>query len=96
MATTVSRINITLPKELISELRGSIPKRERSRIIAKALGEEIAKMKSVKKIIVKLLLIYSTILKKRLRKTDKSIIELTTKKYIGAENLHKLPIINVL
>ena len=45
MATTVSRINITLPKELISELRGSIPKRERSRIIAKALGEEIAKMK---------------------------------------------------
>ena len=45
MATTVSRINITLPKELISELRESIPKRERSRIIAKALGEEIAKMK---------------------------------------------------
>ena len=45
MATTVSRINITLPKELISELRGSIPKRERSRVIAKALGEEIAKMK---------------------------------------------------
>ncbi|OGH39084.1 MAG: hypothetical protein A3B44_03230 [Candidatus Levybacteria bacterium RIFCSPLOWO2_01_FULL_38_21] len=48
MATTVSRINITLPKELISELRGSIPKRERSRIIAKALGEEIAKMKREK------------------------------------------------
>ena len=45
MTTTVSRINITLPKNLIVDLKEAIPERERSRVIAEALKEKIARMK---------------------------------------------------
>lgn len=45
MATTVSRINITLPKNLIVDLKKAIPERERSRVIAEALKEKITRMK---------------------------------------------------
>jgi len=45
MATTISRINITLPKNLVDELKKSTPPRTRSKIIAEALAEKIAKMK---------------------------------------------------
>lgn len=45
MATTVSRLNITLPSNLVSDLKEIIPTRERSKIIAEALKEKIARMK---------------------------------------------------
>ncbi|MEK7581696.1 MAG: hypothetical protein AAB512_05460 [Patescibacteria group bacterium] len=45
MTNVVSRINITLPKELIVELKKTIPPRYRSAIIASALSEKIADMK---------------------------------------------------
>lgn len=45
MTTTISRINITLPKNLATELRKVIPERERSKIIAEALKEKITRMK---------------------------------------------------
>lgn len=45
MATTVSRINITLPKSLIIDVKKVIPERERSRVIAEALKEKIARIK---------------------------------------------------
>jgi len=45
MATTVTRINITLPKNLASELKEVIPARERSKVITEALKERIARMK---------------------------------------------------
>lgn len=45
MATTVSRINITLPKDLIADLKKVIPPRERSRVITEALKAKIAKAK---------------------------------------------------
>lgn len=45
MATTVSRINITLPKSLIIDVKKTIPERERSRVIAEVLKEKITRMK---------------------------------------------------
>jgi hypothetical protein len=45
MTTTVSRINITLPKNLVEELKKVIPPRERSKVIAEALRRRIATMK---------------------------------------------------
>jgi len=45
MTNVVARINITLPKELILELKKTVPPRYRSSIIASALSEKIADMK---------------------------------------------------
>lgn len=45
MTNVVSRINITLPKELILELKKTVPPRYRSSIIASALSEKIADIK---------------------------------------------------
>lgn len=45
MAITVSRINITIPKNLVEELKKTVPRRERSKVITEALKEKIAKMK---------------------------------------------------
>lgn len=48
MSTNVSRVNITLPKDLVSDLRDTIPARERSKIISEALKKEIAMIKREK------------------------------------------------
>lgn len=45
MSITVSRINITLPKNLIIDLKKAIPERKRSRVITEVLKEKIARMK---------------------------------------------------
>lgn len=45
MATTVIRLNITLPRNLVSDLKDTIPERERSKVIAEALREKIARIK---------------------------------------------------
>ena len=45
MTNIVARINITLPKELILELKKTVPPRYRSSMIASALSEKIADMK---------------------------------------------------
>lgn len=45
MTNIVARINITLPKDLILELKKTVPPRYRSSVIAGALSEKIAKMK---------------------------------------------------
>lgn len=45
MATTVIRLNITLPRNLVSDLKDTFPERERSKIIAEALKEKITRMK---------------------------------------------------
>ncbi len=43
------RINITLPHDLIKDLRISIPSRGRSRFIAGAVKEKLAKKRNLKK-----------------------------------------------
>lgn len=48
MSINVSRINITLPKDLVSDLRDTIPARERSKVISEALKKEIAMIKREK------------------------------------------------
>ena len=45
MTTIVSRINITLSKELIAELKKTVPKRKRSKLIAEALEEKLTTIK---------------------------------------------------
>jgi len=45
MSTNVSRINITLPKDLAADFREIISPRERSKVIAEALKEKIARIK---------------------------------------------------
>lgn len=45
MTNVVSRVNITLPKDLLEELRKTVPARYRSSVIASAVSEKIARMK---------------------------------------------------
>lgn len=45
MARTVARINITLPIDLVTELKETISLRARSRLIAEAVKEKLAEMK---------------------------------------------------
>lgn len=42
MASTVTRLNITLPSDLVVELRETVSPRARSRLIAEALREKLA------------------------------------------------------
>lgn len=48
MSTNVSRINITLPTDLAEDLRKTISSRERSKVIAEAVKEKIARIKREK------------------------------------------------
>ena len=45
MSTNVTRVNITLPKTLLADLKRVIPERERSMVIAEVLKERIARMR---------------------------------------------------
>lgn len=45
MATTVTRINITIPKNLFEDLKNNFPKRFRSKVISDALKEKMTKIK---------------------------------------------------
>ena len=45
MSITVTRINITLPTNLVGELKKLVPERKRSEVIASALTERIARIK---------------------------------------------------
>lgn len=47
--TMQTRINITLPEELVRVLRRSIPKRKRSKFIAETLKEKLAKRRSLER-----------------------------------------------
>lgn len=44
-----TRINITLPEELVRDLRRTIPKRKRSKFIATTLKEKLKKKKNLKR-----------------------------------------------
>lgn len=43
------RINITLPRDLASDLRRTIPVRSRSKFISRALSEKLTKRKNLEK-----------------------------------------------
>lgn len=45
MSITVTRINITLPTNLVGELKKLVPERKRSELIASALAERIVRIK---------------------------------------------------
>ena len=45
MSTTVARVNITVPEDLLRELKKTVPKRARSKVIADALRKEMARIK---------------------------------------------------
>lgn len=47
------RINITLPAELASDLRKSIPERSRSKFIAEALRDRLNKKKNLERDLIK-------------------------------------------
>lgn len=44
MVSTVTRLNITLPSDLVVELRETVPPRARSRLIAEAVREKLAEI----------------------------------------------------
>lgn len=48
-----TRINITLPQELVKQLRAEIPKRQRSGFIARTLQENLKKQKAIKEQLIK-------------------------------------------
>lgn len=50
---TTLRINITLPSEIVRDLRRSIPLRKRSKFIAETLRENLAKKISIKQELIK-------------------------------------------
>lgn len=47
------RMNITLPEDLASELRRTIPERSRSKYIAQALRERLTKKKNLERDLIK-------------------------------------------
>lgn len=75
------RVNITLPTELILELRRSIPERSRSKYIAEAVKERLSKRKDLKKNLIKSLKAQEAI--------SREIME--DFKYVDAEAFEKLP-----
>lgn len=48
MTTIVSRVNITLPKKLLEDLRLAVPKRARSKLIAEMLEEKLTEVRREK------------------------------------------------
>lgn len=50
MAILISRLDMTLPMELLSEFKKTVPKRKRSSFIAKILREELAEIKCMRAI----------------------------------------------
>ena len=50
---TMTRINITLPEELVRDLRKTIPARKRSQYITSALKEKLDKKRRVQRELVK-------------------------------------------
>lgn len=77
----MQRINITLPDELVRDLRRSIPARFRSRFIAEAVKGRLDKKKNFKKEWIKAL--------KANREFYKKVAE--EWKYVDAEAFEKLP-----
>ena len=75
------RINITMPIDLIRDLRRNIPEKSRSGYITKLVQKDLKRKKSLKRDLIRSL--------KASRKLDKQIME--DFKYADAETLKYIP-----
>lgn len=69
------RINITLPNDLIRDLRTSIPSRGRSKFIAEAVKEELEKKRNLKRDLIKSLKANSKLYKKVMKEWDSTVAD---------------------
>lgn len=69
------RINITLPSDLIRDMRTSIPPRGRSKFIAGAVKKELEKKRNLKKDLIKSLKANRKLYEKVMKEWDSTVAD---------------------